>query len=77
MLANAAFHVVATVVHGRYCPGVITALLLYVPVSVFFLRAAARERGLSPASVLAVAVLGGVPMDVHGYLIVFRGSRLF
>ena len=24
MPANAAFHVVATVVHGRYCPGVIT-----------------------------------------------------
>ena len=77
MLANAAFHVVATVVLGRYCPGVITALLLYVPVSVLFLRAAARERGLSAPSVLAVAVLGGVPMDLHGYLIVFRGSRLF
>ena len=77
MPANAAFHVVATVVHGRYSPGVITALLLYVPVSLLFLRAASRERGLSPASVLAVAVLGGMPMDVHGYLMIFRGSRLF
>ena len=77
MLANAVLHVAATVARGRYCPGVITAVLLYFPVSVLFLRAAARERGLSAPSVLAVALLGGVPMDVHGYLMVFRGSRLF
>jgi hypothetical protein len=25
----------------------------------------------------AVALLGGIPMYIHGYLIVFRGSRLF
>ncbi len=77
MLANGVFHVVATVVHRRYCPGIFTALLLYFPLSALFLRAAARERGLSAPSVLAAAILGGVPMYVHGYLIVFRGSRLF
>lgn len=77
MLANGIFHVVATVVHGRYCPGVVTALLLYLPLSLLVMRAAAREVALSPWAVLAVAVLGGVPMYVHGYLIVFQGSRLF
>jgi hypothetical protein len=77
MLANGVFHVVGTVVHGRYCPGVVTALLLYFPLSLLFMRAAAREVALSPWAVLAVALLGGVPMYVHGYLIVFRGSRLF
>ena len=77
MLANGLLHVVGTVVHGRYSPGVLTSLLLYFPLSVLFLRAASRERGLSPRSVLLVAILGGVPMYLHGYLIVFRGSRLF
>ena len=77
MLANGILHVAGTLVHGRYCPGVLTALLLYFPMSLLFMRAAVREAGLSPWAVLAVAILGGVPMYVHGYLIVFQGSRLF
>lgn len=26
---------------------------------------------------IAMALAGGVPMYIHGYLIVFRGNRLF
>ena len=77
MLANGLFHIVATIALSRYCPGVATATLLYLPFSVFFVRAVAREFGLNSLVASSVALLGGVPMYIHGYLIVFRGSRLF
>jgi hypothetical protein len=77
MLANGLFHIVGTVALGRYCPGAATATLLYLPFSIFFFRAVVRELRLGWLAVGSVALLGGAPMYVHGYLIVFRGSRLF
>lgn len=77
MLANGLFHIVATVALGRYCPGVVTATIFYLPLSFLFLRAVVRELGVPLPVVGAVALLGGIPMYIHGYLIVFRGSRLF
>jgi len=77
MLANGLFHLVATVAHGRYCPGVITGLFLYLPLSLLFLRGVARETHVPALVVAVVSLAGAMPMAVHGYLIVFRGSRLF
>jgi len=77
MLANAVFHIVATISLSRYCPGVVTATLIYLPVSALFFRAVVRELGISSLVVAAVALLAGTPMFIHGYLIVFQGSRLF
>jgi hypothetical protein len=77
MLANGLFHLVGTLALWRYSPGVVTGTFLYLPLSILFMRAVVRERGLSWATVVLVALVGGVPMYVHGYLIVFRGSRLF
>ena len=77
MLANGLFHIGATLALGRYCPGVITATLLYLPFSLLFFRAVVREQGVSPRVLAAVVVLCGLPMYVHGYLIVFRGGRFF
>jgi hypothetical protein len=77
MLANGLFHLVATVAQADYCPGVITGVFLYLPLSFLFLTSLTRETHV-PATGVAVAVLAGaIPMAVHGYLIVFRGSRLF
>ena len=70
MIANGLFHVVATVVHARYCPGVVTGLVLYMPFGLAFVRAMEREYELSIASVIVAGVIGAVPMMVHGYLIV-------
>lgn len=77
MLANGLFHLIAMVVHHTYSPGAVTAALLYLPYfAVLF--AAVRKRLRVPLSVAVVAtVLGALPMAAHGYLIVFRGSRLF
>jgi hypothetical protein len=77
MLANGVLHLVATIVHSRYSPGVITGSLLYLPLSVLFMRAVVRECATSWRAVLLAALAGGVPMYIHGYLIVFRGSRFF
>ncbi len=77
MLANGLFHVVGTLAHGRYCPGVITCTLLYLPYGVLLLRRTVRDLELHPGAVLGAAALGALPMLVHGYLIVFRASRLF
>jgi len=77
MLANGLFHLVATLVHWRYSPGVVTGSFLYLPLSILFMRAVVRECRIRWATILLVALMGGIPMYVHGYLIVFRGSRLF
>jgi hypothetical protein len=77
MLANGLFHLIGTVAHGRYCPGVVTGTLLYLPYGVLLLRGIVRESGLHAGAVLGAATLGAVPMLAHGYLIVFRASRLF
>ncbi len=77
MLGNGVFHLVGTVAHGRYCPGVVTGTVLYIPFGSLLLRQIVRERGLRPSVALGAAALGAVPMLVHGYLMVFRSSRLF
>ena len=43
MLVNAIWHVMATVYLKRYAPGVGTAVLLVMPVTVYILRRALRE----------------------------------
>jgi len=77
MLANGLFHLVGTLVHGRYSPGVVTGTLLYLPVGILTVRAVAREADVKPAAAILAACAGAIPMLAHGYLIVFRGSRLF
>jgi hypothetical protein len=77
MLANGLLHLAGTVVHARYSPGLVTGALLYLPYGTILLRAIARDLRLRPVAVLGAAALGAVPMLTHGYLIVFRASRLF
>jgi hypothetical protein len=77
MLANGLLHFVGTIAHARYSPGLATGTLLYLPYGALVLRGIVRDLKVKPAAVLAVAAIGAVPMLVHGYLIVFRASRLF
>jgi energy-converting hydrogenase Eha subunit G len=77
MLANGIFHLVATLAQRGYTPGVVTGSLLYLPVSLLFFAAIARECRMPYPLVTGLALLGGIPMYIHGWLIVFRGSRLF
>ena len=77
MFANALFHVAAAIVDRGYMPGLITALLLYLPFYAWFVWRVIQVRRLPRTAVIVVAAVGALPMLVHGYLIVFRGTRLF
>jgi hypothetical protein len=77
MLANAIFHIAGGVVDRQYVPGLATALLLYLPYYSWFFIKAAQSRQAQVIVLVIGAVLGSLPMLIHGYLIIFRGSRLF
>jgi hypothetical protein len=77
MFANALFHIAGSVRDGSYMPGLVTALFLYLPLHGLVIRRVIREHRLRPASVCVIGAIGALPMLAHGYLIVFRGSRLF
>ena len=74
--ANAILHVAGAIADRAYVPGLITAVVLYVPFFALFLHGARRRA--APWRVLGpVAILCGAPMLVHGYRIIFLGTRLF
>ena len=77
MLANAVFHIVAAVVDQQYVPGLITAALLYLPYYFWLFTAAVKSGRGSLVMLLGGAFVGALLMSIHGYLILFRGSRLF
>jgi hypothetical protein len=77
MLANALFHVTGALVDGRYVPGLVTAVMLYLPYCAWMGLQVARARRLPGGLLAAAAVIGAVPMAVHGYRILFLGTRLF
>ena len=75
MGANALFHITGAVMDRSYVPGLVSAALLYVPYySWLFVRSAKR---MNIVVLVVAALAGATPMLVHGYLILFKGSRLF
>jgi len=77
MLANAILHIAGGLVDWQYVPGLVTAVLLYIPYYLWLFVKALKSERVKPAGLFVAAVLGSMPMLIHGYLIVFRGSRLF
>lgn len=77
MLANAVLHLVGGVVDKQYVPGLATAVLLYLPYYFWLAVMAVKSQRVKVVPLAAVATLGSLPMLAHGYLIIFRGSRLF
>jgi hypothetical protein len=77
MLANAIFHVTGAIVDGRYVPGLVTAVILYLPYYFLVLGKLLRKGRLKPLTAIVLILSGSLLMLVHGYLILFRGSRLF
>jgi hypothetical protein len=77
MLANALFHIVASFVDGSYVPGLVTAALFYLPYSFWLATKIMKSRRVKVSMLIGAAVVGAIPMVVHGYRILFLGSRLF
>ena len=76
MLGNSILHITATWVLGRYAPGVITSVLLYLPFFLWFWVRSIDRFGLRMPTAVVVAMVGALPMLIHGYFIVFLGRRL-
>ena len=77
MLTNAVLHVTGAIVDRGYVPGLVTAILLYLPYCGWVAWQLVRHRRVAPGLLAAAAVLGAIPMAVHGYRILFLGTRLF
>lgn len=77
MPANALLHLAGAIVDRAYVPGLLTAIALYLPYSAWCATRAVRSRAAPPALLAAAALLGAIPMAVHGCWILFRGDRLF
>lgn len=77
MLTNAIFHITGAIVDEDYVPGLVTAILLYLPYCGWVAVEVIRSRRVAPGLLAAAAVVGGLPMAVHGYRILFLGTRLF
>jgi len=77
MFANAIFHIAGAFVDSRYVPGVATAAMLYLPYYLWLFVRGVKSRLVGVPVLIGAAVIGGIPMFAHGYLILFKGSRLF
>jgi hypothetical protein len=77
MLTNAILHITGAFVDRAYVPGLATAIVLYLPYFAWVVSEVLRGRRVAPGLVAVAAVLGGIPMAVHGYRILFLGTRLF
>jgi hypothetical protein len=77
MPANAIFHIIASFVDGSYVPGLATATLFYLPYSFWLVTKIVKSGRVKVSVLIGAAVLGAIPMAIHGYRILFLGSRLF
>ncbi|MEO6331132.1 MAG: HXXEE domain-containing protein [Gemmatimonadaceae bacterium] len=77
MVGNAMLHIGAALVDRAYVPGVVTAILLYLPFSTLVVARLIQSRRVSPSAAAIAIVVGAIPMLAHGYMILFRGTRLF
>jgi hypothetical protein len=77
MLTNAIFHITGAIVDHAYVPGLATAILLYLPYCGWVAGQVVRNRLAAPGVLAAAAVFGAIPMALHGYRILFLGTRLF
>jgi len=77
MPANALLHITGAVIDRNYVPGVVTAVVLYLPYYFWLVLRIVTARKLSAGLLCGVAVLGSIPMLIHGYRILFLGDRLF
>jgi hypothetical protein len=77
MVGNAVLHTAGSIIDRGYAPGVVTALLLYVPFSTLVIAGVVRTRRLSRTAAAIAVVIGALPMLAHGVMILFLGTRLF
>jgi Protein of unknown function with HXXEE motif len=71
MFANAIFHVTATVALHRYCPGLITALALYLPYYFWYTRYLRTTLSMHPVTIAVVSALAISVVYLHWHAELF------
>jgi hypothetical protein len=77
IFGNAVYHILGTVADRAYVPGVVTAVMLYLPISALLVRATVIECRMPAWAAIGVLVAGGIPLYIHAVRVVFEGRRLF
>lgn len=77
MLANGCLHVFAGVLEQNYVPGLITAVLLYIPYYLLLMNQLVRKKFLPVGTAITLTLIGALPMCIQGYRVLFLGSRLW
>jgi len=77
MFGNAILHITGTVALNRYAPGTVTFVVLSLPFFFLFVLRALRQFSIGWVNAAAAVSVAAFPMSLHGYLIIFRASRLF
>jgi uncharacterized protein with HXXEE motif len=75
--ANGILHIAGAVVDRGYVPGLMTAIVFYLPYYLSLLSRSVKSKRVAVPVLILSAIIGAIPMLAHGYLILFRGSRLF
>jgi uncharacterized membrane protein YoaK (UPF0700 family) len=57
---NAVFHLGATVISRQYCPGAVTSIVLYFPLTLWLMVLALREDLMSPTTAMIALAIAGV-----------------
>ncbi|MBC8346162.1 MAG: HXXEE domain-containing protein [Candidatus Marinimicrobia bacterium] len=57
---NMIFHTGGTIVFQDFSPGLITAILLYIPVNIVIAQRALQERWVTKRSLIVIFLLGGI-----------------
>ncbi|MEO0327971.1 MAG: HXXEE domain-containing protein [Pseudomonadota bacterium] len=57
-VVNAIFHLGATIIFQRFSPGLITAILISIPVNILMCQAALREKLVRPTQLIVFFLVG-------------------
>jgi len=74
LFSNALFHMGTTAYFGAYSPGVLSAILLYLPICYFIARAADREGRLTNIGGIGALIVGAAGMGSLVYFGLLRHS---
>jgi hypothetical protein len=75
MFANTLFHVTATLVLGRYCPGLITAVALYLPYYFWFVGYLRTKLQIPTVVVATTALFANLVVYYEWHTVLFEAAR--
>lgn len=75
IFGNAVYHLLTVYAEGGYVAGIVTASLIYLPVTALLIRATVLECRMPVWAAVCVTVAGGIPDYFQAMRVVFEGRR--